>query len=144
MGHWVDDENGGPKAKTIIVPIVAVLRLIGVSMWGCPQYGVWQQALNGKAELEKALYNRKIAVAEAEAKFESSKMLAAAEIERAKGVAQANEIIGNSLKDHEEYLKYLWITDLQNPNKEIVYVPTEAMIPIMEANRMTPLLNRQQ
>ena len=58
------------------------------------------------------------------------------EVERAKGVASANKIIGDSLKDNEAYLRYLWITDMTN-NKapSVIYVPTEANIPILEAGR---------
>jgi hypothetical protein len=60
----------------------------------------------------------------------------AVEVERAKGVASANKIIGDSLKDNEAYLRYLWIADMTN-NKapSVIYVPTEANIPILEAGR---------
>jgi regulator of protease activity HflC (stomatin/prohibitin superfamily) len=86
--------------------------------------------------LMRAQQNRKIAVNEAEAKMEASKMLAQAEIERAKGVAKANEIIGEGLKGHEEYLRYLWIMTLEHAKDHtVVYVPTEANLPILEASR---------
>lgn len=139
MSYYYDSKEDEVHTGRIVGTIIAAIVFITVgSMAGCPVYNVWERGLSGKSELEKALYNRKIAVAEAEAKFESAKMLAQAEVERAKGVAEANKIIGSSLKDHEEYLKYLWITGLSNPNKEIIYVPTEAMIPVMEAGRALP------
>lgn len=62
-------------------------------------------------------------------------MLAAAEVERAKGVAEANRIIGESLKNNEGYLRYLWIQGLQDGSSEVIYVPTEASLPILEATR---------
>jgi len=105
-------------------------------MWGCPKYNVWQKGLAGQAELKKAEWNRQIAIKEAGAKRESATMLAAAEVERAKGVAEANQIIGESLKENEAYLRYLWIMGLQDGSSEIIYVPTEANLPILEASRI--------
>ena len=67
---------------------------------GGPIYGVWQQSLAGKAELQKAEYTRQVAVLEAQAKMDSAQKLAEAEIIRAGGVAKANQIIGDSLKDN--------------------------------------------
>ncbi|OLX60112.1 hypothetical protein DB99_07995 [Salmonella enterica subsp. enterica serovar Heidelberg] len=72
---------------------------------------------------------------EALAKKESAKMLADAEIERAKGVAKANQIIGDSLRNNEEYLRYLWIDGLQQNKSQVIYVPTEANLPILEAGK---------
>lgn len=71
----------------------------------------------------------------AEAKLDAAKQEALAEVERAKGVAQANEIIGESLKNNEGYLRYLWIIGLQNESNTTVYVPTEAGLPILEAGK---------
>jgi predicted aminopeptidase len=113
-----------------------VIVFIGGGMYGCPKYNVWQQGLAGEAELMRAQQNRKIKVQEAEAIKDSAKMLAEAEVLRAGGVAQANVIIGNSLKGNESYLRYLWIngvTEKEHPT--IIYVPTEANLPILEAGR---------
>jgi regulator of protease activity HflC (stomatin/prohibitin superfamily) len=110
--------------------------LIAFSMWGCPQYNVYTQRLDGEAELAKAEYSRQVAVREAQAKKDSASLLADAEVARAHGVAQANEIIGKSLQNNEAYLKYLWITDVTgNKTPTVIYVPTEANIPILEAGR---------
>jgi hypothetical protein len=98
-----------------------------------PYYSVWQQGLEGKSELMKAEYTRQIAVLESKAKFESAKALALAEVERAKGVSQANKIIASSLKDNPEYLSYLWITGLHegsdNGNNTIYMIPSQMAIP---------------
>lgn len=110
--------------------------LISVGMWGCPQYSVYEQRLQGEAELARATYNRQVKVREAEAVKESSTLLAEAEVERAKGVAEANKIIGDSLKGHEEYLRWLYIEGLkENKQNQVIYVPTEAGLPIMEAGK---------
>lgn len=104
-------------------------------MYGCPRYNVYDQRLQGEAELAKATYNRQVKVKEAEAARESSIQLAQAEIERAKGVAEANRIIGHSLKGNEMYLRYLWIHNLAETKDSIIYVPTEAGLPILEAGK---------
>lgn len=106
-----------------------------LALYGCPQYNVWQKTLQGKAELKQAEWNRQIKIQEANAIQESSKALAKAEVERAKGVAQANQIIGDSLKNNESYLRYLYIQGLQDKDNNIIYVPTEAGLPILEAGK---------
>jgi regulator of protease activity HflC (stomatin/prohibitin superfamily) len=116
-----------------------LVLIIMLFMFGYPKYRVWQQGLEGEAELKRAEQNRKIAVQEAEAKKEAAKSLADAEVIRAEGVAKANAIIGNSLKDNENYLKYLWIDNLEKNPNAVIYVPTENGMPIMEANRLNNL-----
>ena len=109
--------------------------IIALGMWGCPQYNVWEKGLAGQAELKQAEWNRQIAIKEAEAKKESAKALAEAEVERAKGVAKANAIIGASLKNNESYLRYLWINELSSNEQNVIYIPTEAGMPILEAGK---------
>jgi regulator of protease activity HflC (stomatin/prohibitin superfamily) len=115
--------------------IVILSTVIGGLMWGVPKYSVWTRTLAGRGELAQAEYNRQIATLEAKAKMESAKMLADAEVIRAEGVAQANKIIGNSLRDNESYLWYLWVTELNGANMQVIYVPTEANLPILEAGK---------
>jgi predicted aminopeptidase len=118
---------------TLGLSIVAGLTILG--MWGCPQYSVYQQGLHGEANLKQQEHERQILIEEAKAKAEAATLLATAEIERAKGVAEANKIIGESLKDNESYLRYLWIQGLQDGSSEVIYIPTEANLPILEAIR---------
>ena len=82
--------------STILKLVGIVILLVAIWMFTYPKYRVWQQGLEGEAELKRAEQNRKIAVQEAEAKKEAAKSLADAEIIRAQGVAKANEIIGGS------------------------------------------------
>lgn len=113
--------------------------IIGAAVLGgfavYPKYRVWSATMQGEAEYAQAEQNRRIAVLEAESKLEAAKSLAAAEVERAKGVAQANEIIGQSLKDNESYLRWLWIENLDKGGNSVIYIPTEAGLPILEAGR---------
>jgi regulator of protease activity HflC (stomatin/prohibitin superfamily) len=113
-----------------------LLGLIILGMWGCPQYTVYEQRLLGESELAKANYSKQTKVQEAIATQESASHLADAEIERARGVAQANKIIGTSLKDNEAYLRWLYIEALkEKQGTEVIYVPTEAGLPILEAGK---------
>lgn len=116
----------------------AALSVTCLLMGGCPAYNVWSSHMAGEAELAQATANRQIAVQEAEAKREAATQLAQAEVERAKGVAGANNIIADSLKGNEAYLRYLWITEVASGGKDgktVVYVPTEANMPILEAGK---------
>lgn len=128
------DEN---KMYLIIVfgSIAIVIALIVAGMCGMPTYNVYSQRMKGKAVLAHAQYSREVAVAEAKAKMESATLLAAADTLRAHGVARSNEIIGNSLRDNEAYLRYLWIDEISRTKNQIIYVPTEAALPILEAGR---------
>jgi len=117
------------------VAIISAIVIIGaVTLFvGGPVYNVWQQSLAGKAELQKAEYTRQVAVLEAQAKKDSAQQLADAEIIRATGVAKANQIIGDSLKDNREYLQYLYITGIEDGAKNgnvTIYVPTEGGMPV--------------
>ena len=123
------------KIIIIIIGVFLTIGFGGCALFGCPQYNVWQQEQAGKAELARASSNRKIAIQEAEAKMESAKLLALVEVERAKGVAEANKIIGESLKGNDSYLRYLWIQGLQDKDNNTIYVPTEAGLPILEAGK---------
>lgn len=126
-----------PVSATLTGIIVLALIIAGV-MAGCPTYNVYERHMRGEAELAQATANRKIAVQEAQAKREAATELALAEIERAKGVAKANSIIADSLKGNDAYLRYLWITEVAavgRDGKTVVYIPTEANLPILEANR---------
>src|SRR5689334_21237468 len=111
---------------TIVAVIVgAILGLI----FGWQTFRVYSAGQAGKAELAQAEYNRQIIVCQAQAKLDAAKLEAEAEIERAKGVSQANTIIANGLGGPEGYLRYLYIHMLEEAGeKQIIYIPTEASL----------------
>jgi len=111
--------------------LILILLLVGALLWGIPNYKVYSRELNGKAQLKEAEWNRQIAVQEAQALKESAKLKAEAEVLRARGIAEANEIIADSLTD--EYIRYKFVEGLNDGNTEVIYVPTEANLPILEA-----------
>ncbi len=112
-----------------VIGIVTFTIFLSGALVGCPRYRVWQQGLSGKANLAKAEQERKILVEQAKAEKE------AAEIR-----AEAIAIIGKSAKEYPEYRLQEFLgafaEALQSDKIEkIIYVPTEANIPIMEAGR---------
>ena len=121
----------------LFLVIVVLFGGIGGCSYFYPQYNVYAQRKAGEALLAHAQSAKEVAVAEARAKMESAELLANAEVSRAKGVAAANKIIGDSLKENEAYLRYLYIQALENKQGEVIYVPTEAGLPILEAGRFS-------
>jgi len=102
-------------------------------MYGYPQYKVYEQKMAGEAELANANYSKKVAVQTSIAKRDAAVFEAEAEVARAKGVAQANIIIAGSIT--EPYLRYLFVNGLEHTQNQIIYVPTETQLPILEAGR---------
>ena len=126
-----------PSFVHVLSVVLCVVAVIGGILVGWPTYKVWQQNKEGEAELARAEQNRQIAIQEAKAKEESAKSLANAEIIRAEGVAKANRIIGDSLNNNSAYIHWLWIEALKESKDQIIYIPTEAGIPITESTRFT-------
>lgn len=123
------------ETKAVVAIAAVVIIVIAIAMTGWPLYKVWSKELAGKATLKEAEWNRQVTIEEAKANLEAEKLNALAEVERAKGVAEANAIIGKSLEDNEAYLRYLWIRGLHDGSSETIYIPTEANLPILEAGR---------
>ena len=117
-----------------VAAIIALSVILGLNV-GYRSYSVWSNAKTGEAELAKADYNRKILVREAEAKKDSANFLAQADVIRANGIAKANKIIGDSLKTNEKYLEWKFIDELPQNKNQIIYLPTNSVLPILEAAR---------
>jgi regulator of protease activity HflC (stomatin/prohibitin superfamily) len=111
-----------------------VALLLVLFAW--PQYRVYQQRLSGEAALAEAQSSRQVAILEARARKESAISLAEAEVIRAEGAAKANQILQNSLGGPEGYLRYLQIQALEDSKASLIYVPTEAGLPVTEAKRL--------
>jgi hypothetical protein len=120
--------------KLITLLTIGVIIVIVGSFVAVPHYNVWQQEMSGKAEFAKAEQNRKIKIEEAKANLEAEKLNAQAEIERAKGAAEAIKIENGSITP--AYIQYLWVRQQSSLNdKTVIYIPTEANLPLLEANR---------
>lgn len=126
------DKAIGSFIGTVVVWTIMIVVFGG--MYGCPRYNVWQQEMSGKAEFAKAEQNRRIKIEEAKANLEAEKLNAQAEVERAKGAAEAIRIENGSITP--AYIQYLWVRQQNNLNdKTVVYIPTEANLPLLEAQR---------
>lgn len=121
--------------KWVTISSFFALFIIVFGMMGCPHYRVYTQRKEGEAMLAHAQSSKEVAVAEARAKMESATLLAQADTVRAHGIARSNQIIGASLTD--AYLHWFWIDNIDKSNN-VIYVPTEANLPIMEAGRGFP------
>lgn len=117
---------------------IVVILLCG-GLYGCPQYNVYSSRLAGEAELAQAQYSKQIAVSTSQAKLDAAKLEAETDVTRAEGVAKANKILADGLGGPEGYLRWKYIQMLedtaQSASKTIIYVPTEAAMPILEAGR---------
>ncbi len=125
------------KSWAFIILVALFLIIGGVSscMYIRPRYNVWNQEMAGKAEFAKAEQNRKIKIEEAKANLEAEKLNAQAEIERAKGAAEAIRIENGSITP--AYIQYLWVRQQNaSTNNKIIYIPTEAGLPVLEAGRV--------
>ena len=115
--------------KLIIVGCLVVLFCLFGALAGYPVYNVWQQGMSGQAMLKKAEQEKQIMIEQARAEVEASKLR-----------AQAIEAVGEAVQKYPEYRLQEFIgafgDAMANGDIEkIIYVPTEANIPIVEAGR---------
>ena len=107
-----------------------LLVFIGSAMYLIPVYKVWQQGLEGQAVLAKAEQARRVLVTQAQA-----------ELEAAHARAEATRVVGQAAKEFPEYRlqefvgAFAYALEHGNIN-QLVYVPTDGMIPVLEASRM--------
>ena len=117
----------GEGEAWILGGIFILCIVIAVGMVGCPQYNVYSSRLDGEAALAKANSTKQVLVTQAEA-----------EKEAAKSQAEAIRIVGQASKDFPEYRQQQFIQAFgeamqSDKIEKIIYVPTEANIPIVEA-----------
>ena len=129
--------------KFVLTIIFVIVATLGLGLWGCPQYSVYSSRLAGEAILAEAESSRQVKIKEARSIMESAKLLSAAEVTRARGAAEANHILQNSLGGPSGYLRYLQIQSYhelaQKDRAQVIYIPTESGLPMTEASRLTPV-----
>lgn len=116
------------------VGIIIIAVILGL-MFGLPRYKVWQQEMAGKARLAEATQSRQILIEQARAEKEAALLQ-----------AEAIKIMGEAAKKYPEYRQQEFIGAFGEALKagkinQIIYVPTEGNIPILEAGR--PYYQRQ-
>ena len=121
--------NIGPF--TILIALICFITLMILILFGWPHYKVWKQGMDGQAALAEAEQSKMIQVQVAKAELESAKLR-----------AQAIQLVGQAAKDYPEYRKQEFIGAFGEALRDgriqqIIYVPTEANIPIVEAGKNT-------
>lgn len=122
------------SARAIFLWVVAGVVMATLAlMLGIPPYRLWQQGLEGAASMRRAEQTRHILVIQAQAEADAAVLR-----------AQAIATVGKASQDFPQYRQQEFIGAFAEALhsgriQQIVYVPTEAMIPIMEAGRMAPV-----
>jgi regulator of protease activity HflC (stomatin/prohibitin superfamily) len=114
-------------AALIVLGVVLLFGLIAANMAVGPRYRVWQQGMEGEAKLMRAKQERQILVTQAQAEKDAAQL-------RADAIA----IMGQAAQQFPEYRQQEFMGAFGEALREghisqIIYVPTEANIPIMEA-----------
>lgn len=109
--------------------IWSLIGLVILVMWGCPKYTVYKSRLSGEAALSYSTAQRQVLVQQAQAEKDSAQLR-----------ADAIKIVGQAAKDFPEYRYQEFLGSFAEALKEgkinqIIYVPTEANVPLMEAGK---------
>lgn len=117
------------NTSQIVACVLGFFVLCIALMFGWPQYKVWQQGMSGQARLAEAQQSKQIAIETAKSELESAQLR-----------AQAIKVIGETAKQYPEYRTQEFIGAFgealrDGKIQQIVYVPTEANIPILEAGK---------
>jgi regulator of protease activity HflC (stomatin/prohibitin superfamily) len=127
----------------IFLSVIAIIASLGACAKYYPEYNVYSQAMEGKAQLTKAESTRQVRVLEAKAKEESATLEGQAEVTKAEASAKAIKALKQELGSSEAYLRWLYIQGLQEQGnsqgeKTVVYIPTDGLVPlpISEAPRL--------
>ena len=137
----MEDKTKSTIVITLVIFLILVI-VVGGLMRILPPYKVWARELSGKAQLKEAEWGKKVQIEEALANLESEKLNAQAEVERAKGMAEAIRIEGGALTT--EYIQYLWVRQNIFSDKTTIYIPTEANLPILEAIRLQEKIKAEE
>lgn len=126
--YFLGSEPDAPIKLRAILSVSSLVLFMGISAavaFGYPQYKVWEQRKAGEAALAKATQDRQIKVQEAEA-----------EQEAASKQAEANRILGESIRQYPESMEQKWVEAIEKTSNQVIYLPTEASVPITESARM--------
>lgn len=115
---------------------ILVIGVIAALMFLLPIWNVWRAGLSGEAELNRAEQTRQILVAQAQGEKDAARL-------RADAIA----IVGQAAKDFPEYRTQEFLGAFAEALREghiaqIMYIPTEAGIPITEAGRAVPRVEK--
>jgi hypothetical protein len=140
----VAKESGGEMdtmTSDIIMWVVGIAVLITAwVLFGYPHWRVWASHQEGLADLMMAKNEQQIQIAQAQSRLDAANLNKKAAIIEAEAVAEQIKAIGGELTHHDLYLRWQWIKMMEERPDEgdhsVIYVPTEANLPILEANRL--------
>jgi regulator of protease activity HflC (stomatin/prohibitin superfamily) len=129
-----------------LIAIVIVANVWGIV--GRPRWNVWlanqkgladlaQAHQEGLASLARAKNEQQIQIAQAQSRLDAATLNKRAAIIEAEAVSEQIKAIGSELSRHDLFLRWQWIKmmDDGSADREIIYVPTEANLPILEAGK---------
>jgi regulator of protease activity HflC (stomatin/prohibitin superfamily) len=131
-----------PIVATVLEVAAAILAIIlAWVLLGYPHWRVWAAHQRGQADLAQAKNEQQIQIATAQSRLSAAELNKQAAIIEAQAVAAQVKEIGTELSHHDLYLRWQWIKMMEDTIKEgtesqVIYVPTEANLPILEANRL--------
>lgn len=119
------------RNNIVFIGILAALAMavLVIAMAVLPFYKVWSQEMRGKAALAEATQSKMIQIEQARAEKESALL-------RSEAIA----IMGKTAKEYPEYREQEFIGAFGEALREgqinqIIYVPTESNIPVLEAGK---------
>lgn len=119
------------NTDNVLIGMIAVFVVIAILfvLFAWPQYKVWQQGMSGQARLAEAQQSKQIAIETAKSELESAKLR-----------AEAIKVMGKAAQEYPEYRNQEFIGAFGEALREgkvnqIIYVPTEANIPVLEAGK---------
>lgn len=136
---WNDERGEGAVAllAMVLVCVIGAAALFG-AWYLYKNVQVWGAEMSGRAVLAEAEFSRQVRIEEAKALNEAAKLEGQAELTRAEFSARSNLALAEGLGGSENYLRYLFIRMLEETDMsgQVIYIPTEAGMPILEANRL--------
>lgn len=110
--------------------IVLIIWLMGLVM---PRLNLYRAETERRAVIAEQRAESEAAEFRAEREVTIAEAEAERDVIRARGIAEANEVIAASLTP--EYIRWLFVDRLDDIDGQIIYVPTEAGVPVTEAGR---------
>lgn len=125
-------QKGNSELLVLLIASGLIFALI-FAVW--PYYKVWSQEMRGKAALAEARQSKMIQVEQARAELDSAQLR-----------AEAIKTIGIASQKYPEYRTQEFIGAFGEALREgninqIIYVPTEGNIPILEAGNRPTIKN---
>ena len=137
---WHSMFGSGIGIGDIIFAIIVIIVLM--VLWRLvlePRWNVWYSYQDGLADLAAAKNEQQIQIAKAQSRLDAASLNKQAAIIEAEAVAAQIQAIGSQLTAHDLYLRWQWIKMMEDngSSAKVIYVPTEANLPILEATRLT-------